>query len=99
MSNVINQAFQSSEQDSTPGPWKTRDGTGNFGSWYWNKVSHVTLIALCIIGIILALLALIFGKKFKKTKRSTIADTITTTKEPVVTDISPNTKYEPVSSV
>ncbi|CAF1430355.1 unnamed protein product [Rotaria sordida] len=97
MSNARNQAFQSSEQDSTPRPWKTH---ANIGLSFWNNISHVTLIVLCVIGIIFALLALIFGKKFKKIKRSTITDTIITTKEkPVVIDVSPDTKYEPVSTI
>lgn len=56
----------------------------------------VVLIALCIIGIILAVLLMVLGKKFKKNKRSTVAGSTTATKSVVRTDISPRTRYEPV---
>jgi mannose/fructose/N-acetylgalactosamine-specific phosphotransferase system component IIC len=66
------------------------------GSWSGNNILSVVLIALCIIGIILAVLLMVLGKKFKKIKRSTTAGSTTATKSVVPTAISPRTRYEPV---
>jgi len=66
------------------------------GSWTWNKILFVGLIALCIIGIILAVIFLVLGRKSKKNKRPTTAGSTTATKSVVTKDISPGTRYEPV---
>ncbi|CAF1276890.1 unnamed protein product [Rotaria sp. Silwood1] len=58
----------------------------------------ITLMILCIIGMILALVFIIFGKKFKKYK-STTTETITTTNAIELKDMSSNREYQPVSNV
>ncbi len=49
------------------------------GSWSGNNALFVVLIALCIIGTILAVLFKVLGKKFKKNKRLTAAGSTTAT--------------------
>jgi mannose/fructose/N-acetylgalactosamine-specific phosphotransferase system component IIC len=66
------------------------------GSWSWNKILFVGLIALCIIGIILAVVFLVLGKKFKKNQRSKPPGSTAATKSVVTKDVSPGTRYEPV---
>jgi len=63
------------------------------GSWTWHKTLLVVLIALCIIGIILALVFLIIGKK--KTKKNNQSQQ-SATKLPGKKGISPNPEYSPV---
>jgi len=68
-----------------------------WGIWTWNKALMVGLIGLCIIGIILALIFIIVGKKFKKNKRTPAAVTTSTTAGAgVVKGISPKSEYSPV---
>ncbi|UJR24586.1 hypothetical protein I4U23_005961 [Adineta vaga] len=74
-------------------------GKGWFGPWTWNKILFVGLIALCIIGIILAILFIVIGKKFQKNKRTTTTGSTTTTKNVVTTNIAAGGKYEPVRNV
>jgi hypothetical protein len=66
------------------------------GSWSGNSILFIVLIALCSIGIILAVLLMVLGKKFKKNKWSTAAGSTTATKSVVAKDVSPGTRYEPV---
>jgi hypothetical protein len=69
------------------------------GDWTWNKALVVGFIGLCIIGIIVALLFMIIGKKFKKNKRAQAAptsSTTTTTGAGVTKGISPKSEYSPV---
>ncbi|CAF1662094.1 unnamed protein product [Adineta ricciae] len=74
-------------------------GKGLFGVWTWNKILFVGLIALCIIGIILALLFLIIGKKFKKNKGTQGSRSTTTTKSVVTSNVAAGGRYEPVRNV
>ncbi|CAF1359403.1 unnamed protein product [Adineta ricciae] len=69
------------------------------GVWTWNKILFVGLIALCIIGIILALLFLIIGKKFNKNKRTQASGSTTTTKSVVTSNVAAGGRYEPVRNV
>jgi mannose/fructose/N-acetylgalactosamine-specific phosphotransferase system component IIC len=68
------------------------------GSWTWHKTLLVVLIALCIIGIILALVFLIIGKKKNKknNRPQQPAAGPKTTKSAVQKGISPNPEYSPV---
>ncbi len=69
------------------------------GAWTWNKALVVAFIGLCIIGIILALIFIIIGKKFKKNKRTTAATTTPTTTTAGAggsKGISPKSEYSPV---
>jgi mannose/fructose/N-acetylgalactosamine-specific phosphotransferase system component IIC len=67
------------------------------GTWNWNKALFTILIGLCIIGIILAVVYMIIGKRFKKNKRAPPAATTTTTTQAAATrGISPKQEYSPV---
>jgi hypothetical protein len=55
------------------------------------------LVALCILGIILAI-AFLLGKKLNK-KKSTAAGSGTTTKAVVTKGVSPDSKYHQVPNV
>ncbi|CAF0805577.1 unnamed protein product [Adineta steineri] len=72
-----------------------------FGHWPWSKILIIGLIALCIIGIILALIFCILGKKFRKNQRSaTTAKTGSagTGKHGVTPGTAQGTKYESVAA-
>ncbi|CAF1279408.1 unnamed protein product [Rotaria sordida] len=69
------------------------------GSWPWSKIFFVGLMVLCIIGIILAVLFIIFSKKFNKNIRTTTTSTIVGAKEAGFKDISSNPTYKPVPNV
>jgi len=75
-------------------------GGKRWWGWSTKKLIFAGLIALCILGIILAIVFLVIGKKFKKNKRSPPAAGATTTTKTVVTkNISPDPKYQPVPNV
>jgi len=67
-----------------------------WGSWSWNKALFAGLIALCIIGIILAIVFMIIGKRFKKNKRSTSAGATGTSKSVAAKPGTPDPKYSAV---
>ena len=67
--------------------------------WSTKQLIIGGLIALCILGIILAILFLVLGKKFKKNRNSPGAGTTTTTKAVVTKGVSPDQKYQPVPNV
>jgi len=67
-----------------------------WGDWSTKKLIVTGLIALCIIGIILVIVFLVLGKKFKKNKRSTPAGAATTTTKAAG---SQDPKYQPVPNV
>ena len=75
----------------------TATGTGGKRLWGWStqKTLIVGLIALCILAIIIAIVFLVLGKKFKKNKRSTQGGASTTAKGGV-TKGSSDPKYQPV---
>jgi hypothetical protein len=78
----------------------TGDGGKRWFGWSTQKFLLVGLIALCILAIIIALLCVILGKKFKKNKKSAPAGGSTTTTRQVVTKgISADPKYQPVPNV
>lgn len=68
--------------------------------WGWSTTKLIIfgLIALCILGIILAIVFFLLSKK-KKNKRSPAAGTTTTTKAVVTKTNSPDPKYQPVPNV
>ncbi len=70
-----------------------------FLGWSTKKLIFAGLIALCILGIILAIVFFVIGKKFKKNKRSPAAGTTTTTKAVVTKGVSQDPKYQPVPNV
>jgi len=74
--------------------------TGGKRLWGWStkKLIFAALIALCLLGIILAIVFIVLGK-YKKNKRSTPAGTTTTTKTVVTKGVSPDQKYQPVPNV
>jgi hypothetical protein len=67
--------------------------------WSTKKLIFAGLLALCIIGIILAIVFLVVGKKFKKNKRSTPAGAPPGPKSVVTKTGSPDPKYQPVPNV
>lgn len=68
--------------------------------WSTGKFLLVGLIALCILGIILAAIFFVISKKFKKNQRTTTSPGSTTTTKAVVTKgVSPDPKYQPVPNV
>ncbi len=66
------------------------------GPWTWNKALIVGLIGLCIIGIIVALLFFILGKKFNKSVTNPSVSGSEKTKSVVSKGISPKSEYSPV---
>lgn len=66
--------------------------------WSTTKLIIFGLIALCILGIILAIVFFLLSKK-KKNKRSPPAGASTTTKAVVTKTNSPDPKYQPVPNV
>jgi len=81
------------------------NGTGITGGkrwfgWSTTKLLLVGLIALCILGIILAAIFFLVSKKFKKNPRTTgTSGSTTTTKAAVTKGVSPDPKYQPVPNV
>jgi hypothetical protein len=78
------------------------NGTANTDGkrwWGWStgKIIFWFLVALCILGIILAIVFLL-AKKFNK-KKSTPAGSSTTTKAVVTKGVSPDSKYHQVPNV
>ncbi|UJR34197.1 hypothetical protein I4U23_021603 [Adineta vaga] len=76
--------------------------TGSKGLFGWSplKLILVGLLALCILALILGILFFVFGKKFKKNKRSPpAATTTTTTKAAVTKGILSDPKYHTVPNV
>lgn len=69
-----------------------------FLGWSTKRIIFGALIALCILAIILAIVCFVFGKRFKKNKR-TPTGTTTTTKAVVTKGISQEQKYQPVPNV
>ncbi len=67
--------------------------------WSTKNIILAGLVALCILGIILAIVFLVLGKKFKKNKKSPAAGPTTTTKAVVTKGVSPDQKYQPVPNV
>jgi hypothetical protein len=67
--------------------------------WSTKKLLFAGLIALCILAIILTIVFLVLGKKFKKNPRSPPAGTTTTAKAAVTKNISGDPKYQPVPNV
>ncbi|CAF0973697.1 unnamed protein product [Adineta steineri] len=74
-------------------------GGKRWWGWSWQKAILIGLVALCILGIILAVLFLVFGKKLKNKKRTPPAGSTTTTKAVVTKGISPDPKYQPVPNI
>jgi mannose/fructose/N-acetylgalactosamine-specific phosphotransferase system component IIC len=68
------------------------------GSWPTLKIVTVGLIALCIIGIILALVFLVISKKFKKNKRSATTGSTGTSQAVVTRGPATVPKYQQVPS-
>ncbi|CAF3524787.1 unnamed protein product [Rotaria sp. Silwood1] len=68
------------------------------GSGSWNNTLCIILTILCIIGIVISLIFIFFGKKFKKNKRSR-SGTITTSKDVEIKGTSPYSEYQPVPNV
>lgn len=64
--------------------------------WSTKKILFAALIALCILGIILAIVFFVLGKK---KPRSPATGTSTTTKNVVTKGVSPDQKYQPVPNV
>ncbi|CAF2755860.1 unnamed protein product [Rotaria sp. Silwood2] len=97
MPSDLDTIFDDSDEDSTIDSSKSKiNAFVSEGSWSGNKLLFIVLMALCIIGIILALLFIILGKKFKKNTRSITTRSTTTTKEVELRDMSPNPTYQPV---
>jgi hypothetical protein len=101
-----NTKFSDSFNDFTTAVYDELNGngtaiTGGKRWWGWStkKLIFAGLVALCILGIILAIVFLILGKKFKNNKKSTSTGTTTTTKSVVTKGVSPDQKYQPVPNV
>ncbi|CAF0856121.1 unnamed protein product [Adineta steineri] len=76
-------------------------GKGWWGHWPWSKILIIGLIALCIIGIILALVFCLLGKKFRKNQRTpppAKPGSSGTAKHAVTQGIGQGTKYESVAA-
>jgi uncharacterized protein YneF (UPF0154 family) len=67
-----------------------------WGTWSWLKILFIVLIALCIIGIILSIVFMILGKKFKKKKQANPPSSSATTRALKSAGPAPDTKYGPL---
>lgn len=67
--------------------------------WSTRNIIIGLLIALCLIGIIAAILFFVFGKKFRKNKRTATTGATTTTKAVVTKGIAQDQKYKPLPNV
>lgn len=66
--------------------------------WSTKKILFAALIALCILGIILAIVFFVLGKRFKQNPKPSTGSS-TTTKAVVTKGVSPEQKYQPVPNV
>jgi mannose/fructose/N-acetylgalactosamine-specific phosphotransferase system component IIC len=70
-----------------------------FLGWSTKKILFAALIALCILGIILAIVVLVL-KKLKKNKKPVASTSTSATAQAAVNkNVSPNPKYHQVPSV